>query len=296
MKALNLARSNYYYHQPGEKMTTLNRRGRPVPGYSLTTNGQAIPDAQIEEYLMELHVDDYYGAMGYRKWTLYLKEHYYLVINKKKVFRLCKKLSILKERRLKKTKHPRHLAKNRTVTGPNQLWQVDIKYGSIQDSKRFFFLCSAIDVYDRCIVGYTLGPTCQTKHIRNMLIKAFIRRKIHFKEGELEKKLIIRTDNGPQFISESFGDFCDHHKVFHERIPKKSPNMNAYIESYHSVIQRECFNRHVFEFYEEAYFYIEGFIDHYNNSRYHGSINDYPPMKYYLLSLKGKLPSREVRL
>lgn len=226
----------------------------------------------------------------------YPRDQFGLIINKKKVYRLCKKLAILKKRKTKQPKHPRKLAQNRVVTGPNQLWQVDIKYGNIADSNAFVFLCCAIDVYDRKIVGAYRGPTCRAKDITTMLNKALIRQKVHFTEGKFEKKLIIRSDNGPQFVSDLFGDFCQHHKVYHERIPNKTPNMNAYIESFHSQIQRECFNRHSFTFYDEAYYYIDQYIDFYNNIRPHGSLKNYSPKRYLQLTLDGDVSTKEIKL
>lgn len=258
--------------------------------------GYKVPDEQIEEYLVEYYYHEDIGALGYKKWTSLLREQYGLIINKKKVYRLCKKLGILKERRVKKPKHPRRLARNRTLTAPNQLWQVDIKYGNIVDSDYFVFVCSAIDVYDRTIVGAYRGPTCQAKDVRTMLTKAIIRRKVHFKPGEFEDKLIIRSDNGPQFVSQLFGDYCEHHKVFHERIPNNSPDMNAYIESFHAQIQRECFDRHSFSFYDEAYYRIDRYIDFYNNERPHGSLKNRSPEKFSQLTLTGRIPIQEVSL
>lgn len=38
----------------------------------------------------------------------------------------------------------------------------------------------------------------------------------------------IRTENGPQFISNAFTGFCEEMGIPHERIPIKSPNMIAY--------------------------------------------------------------------
>lgn len=280
-----------------DKIENQAKRGRPCPGYSMHKEGRKISDEQIGEYLMEYHQDDNIGALGYKKWTSLLRDQYDLIINKKKVYRLCKELDILKERKTKQPKHPRKLAQNRVITAPNQLWQVDIKYGNIVDSNEFVFLCCAIDVYDRKIVGSYRGPTCRARDITMMLNKAFIRRKIHFKEGEFENKLIIRSDNGPQFVSELFGDFCQHHKVYHERIPNKTPNMNAYIESFHSQIQRECFNRHSFTFYDEAYYYIDHYIDFYNHIRPHGSLDNYSPNRYLQLTLdSGEIQTEEIKL
>ena len=123
-----------------------------------------------------------------------------------------------------------------------------------------------------------------------------ISRKIHFQNGEFEDKLIIRTDNGPQFVSDIFGDFCEHQKIYHERIPNKTPNMNAYIESFHSRLQSECFDRHDFHFYEEAYYYIDKYIDFYNTIRPHGSLNNYTPERFSQLILAGEIPIQAISL
>ncbi len=294
---MELNRSTYYERRKVKNIKVVSiQRGRPSPGYSMNTKGDKVPDQQIEEYLMEYHFDSQIGALGYKKWTSLLREHYDLIINKKKVFRLCDELDILKERRTKQLKHPRHLARNRIVTGPNQLWQVDIKYGSIVGTHHFVFVCCAIDVYDRRIVGMYRGSTCRSKHITTMITKALIRQKVHFKDGEFEDKLIIRTDNGPQFVSELFGEFCLHQKIHHERIPKKTPNMNAYIESFHSSLQRECFDRHAFTFYDEAYYHIDEYINFYNIIRPHGSLKNYSPYKYNQLTLAGTVTVQEISL
>lgn len=259
-------------------------------------NGRRIPDEQIEEYLMEYYIDDQIGGLGYKKWTSLLVDQYDLIINKKKVYRLCTKLDILKENREKQSKHPRRIARNRIITGPNQLWQLDIKYGNIIGTNYFVFMCCAIDVYDRTIVGVYRGATCRAKDVTTMLTKALIRRRIHFKYTEFENKLIVRTDNGPQFVSHLFGDFCQYQKIYHERIPNKSPNMNAYIESFYSQVERECFNRHPFSFYDEAYYYIDQYIDFYNNIRPHGSLKNRSPEKFSKLSLEGEIPIQEISL
>lgn len=296
MAILSLNRSTYYERKAEKKEQSHAERGRPTPGHSMHKDGKKVPDEQIEEYLMEYFYDDNIGGIGYKKWTDLLKQQYDLVINKKKVYRLCKKLDILKDRKVKQPKHPRRLARNRIVRGPNQLWQVDIKYGNIANSNYFVFVCCAIDVYDRQIVGRYRGPTCRKEDITAMITKALIKRKVHFKEGEFEDKLIIRTDNGPQFVSERFGDFCQHHKIYHERIPKKTPDMNAYIESFHRRLQAECFDRHVFTFYDEAYYYIDQYIEFYNNVRPHGSLMNYSPEKFNFLTQTDQIPVKEISL
>ncbi|SHJ19179.1 Integrase core domain-containing protein, partial [Lutispora thermophila DSM 19022] len=50
-------------------------------------------------------------------------------------------------------------------------------------------------------------------------------------------------DNGPQFVSKEFEEFCNSNNLIHQRIPVKTPNMNAHIESFHSILEDECYSR-----------------------------------------------------
>lgn len=94
--------------------------GRSVSGYSYNQQGKKISNEQIQEWLMELIAGET-GIYDYRKLCLCLRNEYALQINKKKVYRLCKVLDILQPQRKTKLQYPRKLARNRTVTGSNQL-------------------------------------------------------------------------------------------------------------------------------------------------------------------------------
>jgi putative transposase len=95
-----------------------------------------------------------------------------------------------------------------------------------------------------------------------------------------EEKPVVRSDNGPQFISHLFEEACNTFGIIHERIPPKTPNKNAHIESFHSILESECYSRHEFESYPETYMIVTNFIQHYNQQRIHGSIYDLSPYEY----------------
>ena len=246
-------------------------RGRPHPNYSLTITGEKISDEQIKEWLLEL-LEGEEHIYGYRLLAQCLRDNRGLILNKKKAYRLCKELGILQKQREKKTKHPRRLPINRLVTGPNQLWQMDIKYGYVLGRDRFFFILSIIDVFDRVIVNYYQGTVCEAKHVVQTLGGALQHR------IKVDQPLpVIRTDNGPQFVSTLFGDMCESWGMHHERIPPKSPNMNAYIESFHSLMERNFMSNDTYITMEEAYGAVDRYMDFYNNRRMHGSLNRKPP-------------------
>ncbi|HOJ78325.1 MAG TPA: IS3 family transposase [Bacillota bacterium] len=88
MKCIGLAPATYYYHLASPQKSEITG-GRPLPGYSYDKSGQKICDQQIIEWIYRL-IDGEGFSYGYRKLTILLKRNYNLVINKKKVYRLCK--------------------------------------------------------------------------------------------------------------------------------------------------------------------------------------------------------------
>jgi putative transposase len=223
---------------------------------------------------MELVSGEEHGY-GYVLLTECLRLQHDLVINKKKVYRLCKKLGILHQQRRKKIHYPRRLASNHTIDGSNQLWQLDIKYGYVAGYDQFFYIADMIDVYDRTIVGYHVGSCCNAKQVC-----AAVKNALSVRLSPDQAKPIIRTDNGPQFVSKAFGDLCAEEGILHERIPPKTPNMNAYIESFHATLERDLLRKESFETFEEAYQAIQEYLEFYNHRRMHRSLGKRSPATF----------------
>ncbi|MCP3772994.1 DDE-type integrase/transposase/recombinase, partial [Paenibacillus sp. MZ04-78.2] len=189
---------------------------------------------------------------------------------------LCRELDILQPQRQKRVQYPRKLANNREIRGSNQLWEMDVKYGYIAAEERFFFLLSLIDVYDRSIIDYHMGLSCEGKHAAQIVQRALWKRQLFGKET----LPVIRTDNGPQFISHVFEEICLQLQVEHERIPPKTPNKNAHIEAFHAILEKDCLSRHEFESYQDAYQIVSDYILFYNQRRIHGSLYDLSPAQF----------------
>src|SRR5690606_35500130 len=147
-------------------------------------------------------------------------------------------------------------------------WEIDIKYGYIVGEDRFFFVCSIIDVYDRNAIDYHMGLSCLAEDVVRTVKRALFKRQL-FDDKNMP---IIRTDNGPQFISHTFEEFCEEQKIVHERIPPKTPNMNAHIESFHRIFEDDCLSQWEFKNYQEAYQAVYQFMEFYNNRRIHSSL------------------------
>jgi len=293
LRVLEVERATYYAHvnRVQREQRTINRVGRPAPGLSYTQDGKPVCDEQICEWIMEFLAGE--GAnYGYRKLTVLLKRRHRLKINKKKVYRLCKQMDVLRPQRKLKVKHPKRLANNRVITGSNQLWETDIKYGWISGEQRFFFLMSIIDVFDRAIVTYHFGLTCEAKHLVQITQEALMKRQLFDKAD----KPVIRSDNGPQFISNLFEEARTEYDLIHERIPPRTPNKNAHIESFHSILEAECYQRHEFESYPQAYEIVSQFIQDYNRVRIHGSIYDLSPYEYIEAIKQGIVEPKQIKV
>ena len=196
-------------------------------------------------------------------------------------------MGVLRLQRRIKQRHPRRIAKKMQVDAPNQLWEMDIKYGYIAGTKEFFFQLSLIDVMDREVISYHIGLRCTARDAVNVLKQAIRKRNLDVRRAA--RLPVIRTDNGPQFIAKAFARACEELGLEHQRIPVRTPNMNAHIESFHAILENECYSRYEFMSYQEAYRQVSEYMRYYNERRRHGSLGDKSPRAYHLAIMSNQL-------
>ena len=108
---------------------------------------------------------------------------------------------------------------------------------------------------------------------------------------------IVRSDNGPQFVSHLFEEECERWQTTHERIPPRTPNMNAHIESYHRLLEDECLAINEFATYAEGYQAVVEFVELYNTRRLHSSLHDLSPTEFYARHMTmGLQPKKAVKV
>lgn len=69
-------------------------------------------------------------------------------------------------------------------------------------------------------------------------------------------------------------------KLTHEFIPPRSPDRNAYIEAFNSILETEVLKVQYFNNFEEVYISMVRFIEFYNNRRLHGSLKYLSPKMF----------------
>ena len=142
----------------------------------------------------------------------------------------------------KKRRKYERICVNRRINGPNQLWEFDIKQGVIHGENRAFYFLAFIDVFSREVVGYHLGLSCRTIHLKMALNEALRRCEIG-----MDNRLVIRSDNGTQMTSHQFRRHVEELGIHHEFTPFSCPEKNAYVEAFFSLYEIEFLQTRYFQ-------------------------------------------------
>jgi putative transposase len=90
----------------------------------------------------------------------------------------------------------------------------------------------------------------------------------------------IRVDNGPEYLSGIFADWCGEHDVELRYIQPGKPNQNAYIERFNRTYRHEVLDAYVFESLDQVRRITRAWIDEYNEERPHDSLGKIPPAMF----------------
>lgn len=225
----------------------------------------------IVEYIRDLRSQEFFDEDGgYRRLVDYVKRDLGFIVNHKRMYRICKENGLLLAKP-KKKRTKRRICQPKTVDRPNTLWQFDIKFGWIAGLNRFFFVCAFVDVVSKDCVGYHMGLNCTAEDILRTLRLAMESQGIGKEDG-----LMIRSDNGTQMTSKKFSAGISELSVDHEFTPVRSPNNNAFVEAFFSLLENKCLANQWFLNYAEAYARVARFMEYYNEKRIHGSTRMIP--------------------
>jgi putative transposase len=253
--------------------------GRPTPGFTINRDGECLSDEliiqKLKSYRSEIH---FMNTGGAKTLSYYLRGEHQMFVNHKKIYRLCKENGLLL---FTQSQVRQNIKKNRCnfseITAPNQLWQFDLKHIFIHGENKWCYLLTFIDVFSKKVVAYSMGLTMKASQLILTLNAALISENIAH-----DHPLKIRSDNGPQMSSNRFHFYLKklERKLSHEFIPPRTPNRNAYIESFFSIFEKTVIEVRYFKNYHEVYESIVNFIQFYNHRRLHGSIGRLSPVNF----------------
>jgi putative transposase len=211
---------------------------------------------------------------GYRLMNSYLQKEGY-TINHKKLYRIMKEERLLKlENRIKRSGSGRKFVKFRKVntSRPFECLEMDIKMVWIPNVGKNAYLLSIIDVHTRKILKDYFSFSIKQDKVISFLSDLFL-------DLQYPESVVIRSDNGSQFIANSVRDYLGLIGVQQEFTHVATPEENAHIEAYHGILKKEVFQRVDYRTFGEIELILKRYVIFYNNTRLHGLLGRITPME-----------------
>ncbi|WP_345375360.1 IS3 family transposase [Algivirga pacifica] len=264
---VGLAESSYYYKEKGGK------KGNKASSHTKHSTDGLIPNEQVVDQV-RIYLEHPFIDYGYHNLCALLKRDGY-VINHKKLYRLLKEANLLKNtNRIRPDRSNRKFVKFRRVNAqyPMEYLEMDIKMVWIPEKGKYAYLLSVIDVYSRRILGHVFQWSVKQADVVKLISDII-------EQYRLPKEVIIRSDNGSQFIAKEVREYLALVGVSQEFTHVATPEENAHIEAYHGTLRRDIFLRFEYRTFGEIEQILDQYVIFYNQERLHGMIGRIPPME-----------------
>lgn len=267
-KVLKIARSTFYYEteisakkakEKAEeeeelkgKILTIFNQNRYVYGTRKIKNelrkiGLTVSRRRIGRLMEELDIQSKYAEPSYKPMiSAPNEESYRNVLNRD--FKVEKELSVLVS---------------------------DLTY--VKVGQRWNYICFLIDLYNREIVGYSVGERKDS---------ALVQRAFASVKQDLGKVNVFHTDRGSEFKNVAIDELLVKHKIDRSLSRKGNPYDNAVAESTFKILKTELINGMHFPTLEQLALELFDYVNWYNNKRSHGSLSYLSPVEYRNLTLK----------
>ena len=246
---------------------------------SVYYKGMPISQEELDCKLIidRLHTDN--PAWGARQLSAQLKKRGYQVgrrktrryMNEMGIDPIYPKMNLSK--RMQQAKVCPYLLRNAVIDHPNQAWSIDITYIPIKHG--FLYLTAMIDWYSRCIVGWEVDDTLDTRMVITALKKAFM----------VAKPVILNSDQGCQFTSNEYINFLKENQIRQSMDGKSRWADNIMIERWFRSFKYEEAYLTQYNNIREARKAISKYVHIYNFERCHSALNNQTPASCYYPTL-----------
>lgn len=262
---------------PREQLQELNRQSRTELENSLLKEALAMSSENCEELMKQSNQEQVRAeqnrqrdAEQNRKLISELKQSVELLKNSNELLQdaISGEIGSLKDE-----------VKENTVQEVRKALQANIE--AIQratklllQSNRKFRVLNVIDDSDRVAVAQKVAHSIPASRLIRFM------EEIIWEKG---KPSNIRCDNGPEFISHKFQDWCDGNGIKILYTQPGCPTQNSYIERFNGSYRRAVLDAYIFRTLDDVREITEKWTDYYNNERPHDSLNNLAPMEYRLM-------------
>lgn len=230
---------------------------------------------QLAENLPSRGLDEFVGRLRAKghKW------------NRKRIYRVYKTLKLNKRKRPKKrilTRQPEPLEQ---PINPNITWSMDFMSDSLINGRKIRIF-NVIDDFNREALW------CNAQH---SYPSEFVVRALKDLEVQVGLPSKIRVDNGPEFLSNNFKEFCETKGISIQYIEPGKPNQNAYIERFNRHLREDILDAFLLETLKQTNELLDEWRVDYNQNHPHKSLKGVSPNAYKELLSKAKVYSDSVK-
>lgn len=153
---------------------------------------------------------------------------------------------------------------------PNHVWTYDFISDQTEDGGKLKLL-TVLDEFTRESPAIELGRSIRARDVIAVMGYLFLVR---------GAPKFIRSDNGPEFISDAIEKWLKRNHIETLHIAPDSPWENGYIESFNGKLRDDVLNREVFHSVKEAKVIVENWRLEYNNHRPHSNLDYMTPAAF----------------
>ena len=235
--------------------------------------GRVWTETQLVD-LITSELEQEFVDYGYIKVTKWLKNDHKFLINKKKVYRIMHDHALLHCRPVRSAVRKlwiKELVPNPTM--PLTHLEFDIKYMHVHGNKRNAMMLTVLDVKSRYNVGWLMQWSIKKADV--VALFQDIQRTL-----PTVTKITVRSDNGSQFVSHLVRDHFKTNGIEHEFTRPATPEQNAHIESYHSIVESVICQQYTFTDLHHANDVLTRWVQFYNHKRIHSGVGYLSPAEY----------------
>lgn len=177
--------------------------------------------------------------------------------NHKRVYRIYKELELnlrIKPRKRLVREVPQALTVPQAI---NEVWSMDFMHDQLDDG-RCFRLFNVIDDFNREALGIEVDLSLPSQRVIRSLNQLIAWR---------GKPKAIRSDNGPEYISEAFKQWAQDNKIELRFTQPGNPQQNAYVERFNRTVRYEWLNQYLWANIEQVQDHATRWMWQYNHER-----------------------------
>jgi len=205
-----------------------------------------------------------------RQLATWVTDHLGLSVGESTVYRLLKREGLVKPPEMQLLAGKEY---QRKTSGPHQMWATDASYFRVV-RWGYYYMVTVMDDYSRSILAWKLQLDMTSDSLIQVVQLAIDA--TGMTEVPLEDRTRLQSDNGPGYVYRAFLYYLGLLGIRHILAVPYHPQTNGELERYYQIIKHEV-NQVPYEVPGDLEVAIAGFVDCYNNRRYHKALGNVTP-------------------